>query len=109
MACEIGQNIIVCGPPRTIPAWRHVGECGVCKRGRRLVTTFDGIYYGTTTYCLACNGVEQEGDWRPATGGQYADVNREYISGLWAAGADGKTFRAAVSAHERDYWEAANE
>jgi hypothetical protein len=104
MACEFGPNWVACGPPKTIPTWRHVGHCPLCGRGRRLVTRFDGIYYGTTTYCLACNGREQEGEWSPASAA-YADLNREYITGLWDRGGTRKAFNAAVHAHERDYWE----
>jgi hypothetical protein len=105
MACEIGQNVIACGPDRRIPAHRHVAWCGVCEKNRRLVTRFDGIYYGTTTYCLACNGCEQEGEWRPRRAGdRYADQNRVYIANLWTTGTDGRSFRRIVAKHERDYW-----
>lgn len=100
------MSIIVCGPPRQIPAYRHVGWCPLCERRRRLVTRFDGVYYGTTTYCLACGGQEQEGDWRPDSG-RYTQQNREYRRGLWASGVDGKTWRARVSQFKRAYWEGA--
>jgi hypothetical protein len=69
------------------------------------VTTYDGIYYGTTTYCLACNGREQDGDWRRA-GDRYADLNREYVNNLWRNGVPRKVFLAKVSEFERSYWEA---
>lgn len=103
MSCEIGQNIIICGPPKSVPVGRHVGHCPMCGRGRRMVTRFDGIYYGTTTYCLACNGREQDGDWR-ARVGRYAAEDRTYIKGLWDTGVPLRKFRALVVQYQRDYW-----
>jgi hypothetical protein len=69
-----------------------------------MVTRFDGIYYGTTTYCLACNGREQDGDWRPASG-RYVDQERAYVKGLWDAGVPLRKFRTLVVDYQRTYWE----
>lgn len=99
------MGVIVCGPPRSVPAWRHIGHCPVCDRRRRLVTTFDGVYYGYTTRCRACLGREMDGDWRPHHGGEYATLDREYVNELWDRGVSHQGFRRAVEDFCRDYWE----
>jgi hypothetical protein len=96
-------SVIVCGAgPK--PTRRSYRECEDCKRRTRHVTTFDGVYYGTTTYCCACFGKEQDGEWMPAWPDHpYRAENEQYIKRLWAEAGTPAQYRAQVRAIEELY------
>lgn len=60
MPCEIGTNVIICGPPRGVYKRREAQDCPECDDQHGFVVRWDGAWYGQTLYG-ACGDTWQDG------------------------------------------------
>jgi len=67
--CVVGTNVIACYGPRGVHR-RKVYNCPTCERRTPHILKWDGAWYGTTSYCIACldgwqDGCRMERPFRP--------------------------------------------
>ena len=110
--CEVGTNVIACGPPRGV-YHRRIQDCPECKRRHRFVIRWDGAWYGTTDYG-SCGDYWQE-DWRgprPARRGWRKEAQEQFRA-MWDNAAPRDLYDAYVNADIEltlgDDWESAAE
>lgn len=97
MPCEIGTNVIVCGPPRGV-YYRSIGSCPACERRHRFITRWDGAWYGTTEYG-SCGDRWQDGEMapRPFERGWRKEA-QEHFRAMWDNAAPRSLYNAYVRA-----------